>query len=96
MPLPAHAGVSFRQYYGYDREDTKGAVPSSAVLSRLAQLRLEPDSDDGSGQDVVARCWINLRRSVARVPRSLGCGLQEVSGRSHIERGGQTLHDLLG
>ena len=35
----------------YDSEDTKGAVPSSAVLSRLAQLRLEPDSDGGSTPD---------------------------------------------
>ena len=35
----------------YDREATKGAVPSSAVLSRLAQLRVEPDSDGGSTPD---------------------------------------------
>ena len=35
----------------YDREDTKDAVPSSAVLSRLTQLRLELDSDDGSTPD---------------------------------------------
>ena len=35
----------------YDREDANGAVPSSAVLSRLAQLRLEPDSSEGSSPD---------------------------------------------
>ena len=29
-----------------DREDTKGAVPSSAVLRRLSELRQEPESDD--------------------------------------------------
>ena len=34
-----------------DREDTNGAVPSSAVLSRRAQLRLEPDSSEGSSPD---------------------------------------------
>ena len=35
----------------YDREDANGAVPSSAVLSRLAQHRLEPDSSEGSSPD---------------------------------------------
>ena len=35
----------------YDRENANGAVPSSAVLSRLVQLRLEPDSSEGSSPD---------------------------------------------
>ena len=34
-----------------DREDANGALPSSAVLTRLAQLRLEPDSSEGSSPD---------------------------------------------
>ena len=52
-----------------DGEDANGAVPSSVVLSRLAQLRLEPDSSEGShqtrahrrkargGQDVEGHSW---------------------------------------
>ena len=35
----------------YDREDAKGTVPTSAVLNRLAQLRLEPESDDDLSPD---------------------------------------------
>ena len=35
----------------YDREDANGAVPSSPVPSRLAQLRLELDSSQGSSPD---------------------------------------------
>ena len=35
-----------------DREDTKGAVPSSAVLRRLSELRQEPESEgEGSSPD---------------------------------------------
>ena len=35
----------------YDIENANGAVPSSAVLRRLAQLRLERDSSEGSSPD---------------------------------------------
>ena len=54
----------------YDREDTKGAVPSSAALRRLSELREELESDGGppqtrmsprkvrGGLDVEAHCWL--------------------------------------
>ena len=35
----------------YNREDTRGTVPSSAVLQRLSELRQEPESDGGSSPD---------------------------------------------
>ena len=35
----------------YDREKHRGTVPSSDVLNRVAQLRLDPDSDVGSSPD---------------------------------------------
>ena len=35
----------------YDREDTKGAVPSSAVLRRLSELGQEQESDGGLSPD---------------------------------------------
>ena len=38
-----------------DREDANGTVPYSAVSARLAQLRLEPDSSEGSSPDEGAK-----------------------------------------
>ena len=62
LPLSAVVGVPRRQSEykllfpdANNREDTKGAVPSSAVLRRLSELRQEPESDGGSSPDEICR-----------------------------------------
>ena len=55
-PQECHADSIIAEYKllfpdAYDREDTKVAVPSSALLRRLSELRQEPESDGGSSPD---------------------------------------------
>ena len=64
-----HAGDSVIAEYklqnpeAYDREDTNGAVPSSAVLSRVAHFRLEPDSSEGSSPNEGAQERLGVDRT---------------------------------
>ena len=72
----------------HDREDTKGAVPSSAVLLRLSELREEQESDGRSSTD-------------ENVPEKgsgwYGCGSPLLAGSSYTARevcDGQSLASL--
>ena len=105
MPLPpptqeCHADSIVSEYKllypeAYDRKDANGAVPSSAVLSRLAQLRLEPDSSEGSAPDEGAQKegsgWDQAvrygRSATVNRSRPLGAGLSTTGGIRKIPSG---------